>query len=196
MDLSICRSPFIMSCFPAQEARELCCSAVSAVITKLLYAIFVFIFAVVGATLGALIGAFAGAKTKIGCLHGATIGVIKGSFFSIKCFKILLIVCSSDDLATSYFLQPINAADSTLNKVPWNQGLSKDSIEKFPKIRITEENVWDSSRNRISCSICLQDFLQGEIVHSLPHCHHMFHISCIQKWLIGHKSCPLCRRNF
>ncbi|XP_022769245.1 NEP1-interacting protein 1-like [Durio zibethinus] len=197
MDLSICPSPsFIISCFPAEKARELCCSATSAVISKLFYAIFIFIFAVVGATLGALTGAFVGAKTKIGCLHGATVGAIKGSFFSIKFFKISLIVYSSDDMATRFLQQPINAFDSTFNEVAWNDGLSKGSIEKIPKIRITEENVWDSSRNRISCSICLQDFLHGEIVHSLPHCHHMFHISCIQKWLIGHKTCPLCRRHF
>ncbi|XP_021284163.1 NEP1-interacting protein 1-like [Herrania umbratica] len=199
MDLSLCPSAsFIMSCFPAEEARELCCLATSAVISKLFYAIFISIFAVVGATLGALTGAYVGAKTKIGCLHGATVGAVKGSFFSIKFFKISLIVCSSDDVATRYLLQSINALDSTFNQVPWNipEGLSKESIQNIPKIRITEENVWDSSRNRISCSICLQDFLQGEVVHSLPHCHHMFHVSCIQKWLGEHKSCPLCRRSF
>ncbi|EOY15121.1 RING/U-box superfamily protein [Theobroma cacao] len=228
MDLSLCPSPsFIMSCFPAEEARELCCSATSALISKLFYAIFISVFAVVGATLGALTGAYVGAKTKIDCLRGATVGAIKGSFFSIKFFKILLIVCSSDDVATRDLLQSvrlpvsvallsfllssahalrffgpreihINALDSTFNQVPWNipEWLSKESIQNIPKIRITEENVWDSSRNRISCSICLQDFLQGEVVHSLPHCHHMFHVSCIQRWLVEHKSCPLCRRSF
>ncbi|XP_022772618.1 NEP1-interacting protein 1-like [Durio zibethinus] len=197
LDLSICPSPsYIMSCFPVEEARELCCSAVSAVITKLFYAIFIFIFAVVGATLGAVTGAFVGAKTKIGCLHGAAVGAIKGSFLTVKLFKISVIVWSSDNMSTSYLLQLINPFDSRFNKVPENERLSKSSTEKIPKIRITEENIWDSSRNRICCSICLQDFLPGEIVHSLPQCHHMFHMSCIGKWQIGHKSCPLCRRNF
>ncbi|XVF63632.1 hypothetical protein PTKIN_Ptkin09bG0102200 [Pterospermum kingtungense] len=155
----ICPSPsFIMSCFPAEEARELCCSAASAVISKLVYAFFIFIFAIVGATLGALIGAFVGAKTKIGCLHGAAVGAIKGCFFSIKFFRISLVVCSSDYLETSFLLRQINAFDSTFNQVHWNEGLSKDSVERIPNIRITEENVWDSSRNRISCTICLQDF--------------------------------------
>ncbi|XVE56211.1 hypothetical protein DITRI_Ditri03aG0219600 [Diplodiscus trichospermus] len=164
MDFSISSSSSSsMSCFPVEKARELCCSAVSAVITKLLYAIFIFLFAVVGATLGAMAGAFIGAKTKTGCLHGATIGAIKGSVFSIKLFKISLRVFSSDDMATMNLLQPINAFGSTLN-VSWNEGLSKNSIEKIPKIRITEENAWDSSSNRISCSICLQVF------HLFPQC--------------------------
>ncbi|XVE94503.1 hypothetical protein REPUB_Repub02eG0014200 [Reevesia pubescens] len=156
MDLSIYpSSSLIMSCFTAEEARELCCSAALAVITKLFHAIFIFIFAVVGATLGALTGAIIGAKTKIGCLHGATVGAIKGSFFFIKFFKFSLIVWSSDDMATRYLLQPVRYLP--LYHVPGNEGSSKDSIKRIPKIRITKENVWDSSNNRISCSICLQE---------------------------------------
>ncbi|XP_052885674.1 NEP1-interacting protein-like 1 [Gossypium arboreum] len=107
MEQPICPCPFIMPYFPAEEARELCCSAASLVISKLFHAIFIFIFSVVGATLGAMVGAFVGAKTKIGWLHGASVGAIRGSFFSIKLFEFSLIVCSSDDMATSYFFQPV-----------------------------------------------------------------------------------------
>ncbi|GMI82465.1 ABA-related RING-type E3 ligase, Arabidopsis Toxicos en Levadura 27 [Hibiscus trionum] len=188
-----------MSCnYPVDEARELCCSAASALITKLFYAIFVFLFAVVGATLGAMTGAFVGAKTETGCLRGAMAGAIKGSFLSVNLFKISLRVRSSDsDMATTYFLQPVNALESTLDdEVIWNEGMPKDSMAKIPKKRIKEDNVRDSFRNRISCSICLEDITPRETVHSLPYCRHMFHSSCIQQWLADHKSCPLCRRRF
>ncbi|TKY58318.1 NEP1-interacting protein 2 [Spatholobus suberectus] len=75
------------------------------------------------------------------------------------------------------------------------KGLSRDSVEKIPKITITSDNNVDASGEKVSCSVCLQDFQLGETVRSLPHCHHVFHLPCIDKWLIKHGSCPLCRRD-
>lgn len=75
------------------------------------------------------------------------------------------------------------------------KGLPGDSVEKIPKIRINSTNIVDASGEKVSCSVCLQDFQLGEMVRSLPHCHHMFHLPCIDKWLLRHASCPLCRRD-
>ncbi|KAF9682150.1 hypothetical protein SADUNF_Sadunf05G0078800 [Salix dunnii] len=76
-----------------------------------------------------------------------------------------------------------------------SKGLPGDSLEKIPKIKITSNNNVDASGEKVSCSVCLQDFQLGETVRSLPHCHHMFHLPCIDKWLLRHASCPLCRRD-
>ncbi|RWR92376.1 zinc finger protein [Cinnamomum micranthum f. kanehirae] len=75
------------------------------------------------------------------------------------------------------------------------KGLSGDSVDKLPKIEITRKNNVDTSGEKICCSVCLQDFQLGEMVRSLPHCQHMFHLPCIDNWLIRHGSCPLCRRD-
>ncbi|KAL5557519.1 hypothetical protein UlMin_039755 [Ulmus minor] len=75
------------------------------------------------------------------------------------------------------------------------KGLPGDSVEKIPKITITSNNNVDETGEKVSCSVCLQDFQLGETVRSLPHCHHMFHLPCIDKWLLRHGSCPLCRRD-
>ncbi|KAI3767819.1 hypothetical protein L2E82_18244 [Cichorium intybus] len=76
-----------------------------------------------------------------------------------------------------------------------SKGLPEYSLEKIPKIAITADNDVDNSGERVSCSVCLQDFQLGETVRSLPQCHHMFHLPCIDKWLVRHGSCPLCRRD-
>ncbi|KAM0055154.1 putative transcription factor C2H2 family [Helianthus debilis subsp. tardiflorus] len=76
-----------------------------------------------------------------------------------------------------------------------SKGLTEYSLEKIPKIAITCDNDVDESGERVSCSVCLQDFQVGEIVRSLPQCHHIFHLPCIDEWLVRHGSCPLCRRD-
>ncbi|KAM7259629.1 hypothetical protein ACFE04_015370 [Oxalis oulophora] len=43
------------------------------------------------------------------------------------------------------------------------------------------------------CPICLGEFIEGEKL-VLPKCKHGFHVMCIDKWLVSHSSCPLCRR--
>ncbi|KAK4780389.1 hypothetical protein SAY87_016495 [Trapa incisa] len=75
------------------------------------------------------------------------------------------------------------------------EGLPGDSVQKIPTTKITTNNNVDSSGEKASCSVCLQDFQLGETVRSLPHCHHMFHLPCIDMWLLKHRSCPLCRRD-
>ncbi|KAK4430347.1 NEP1-interacting protein 2 [Sesamum alatum] len=75
------------------------------------------------------------------------------------------------------------------------KGLLVDTVEKIPKFTITRDDSVDTSGDGVSCSVCLQDFQLGETVRRLPHCHHMFHLPCIDTWLVRHGSCPLCRRD-
>ncbi|KAK8947309.1 RING-H2 finger protein ATL5 [Platanthera zijinensis] len=43
------------------------------------------------------------------------------------------------------------------------------------------------------CSVCLNEFEEGEKIRRLPRCAHSFHIDCIDMWFSSHSSCPLCR---
>ncbi|CAK9275153.1 unnamed protein product [Sphagnum jensenii] len=51
------------------------------------------------------------------------------------------------------------------------------------KLRLDEE---------LTCSICLEQVKDGELVRSLP-CVHQFHSMCIDQWLKQQATCPVCK---
>ncbi|CAF1136929.1 unnamed protein product [Adineta ricciae] len=42
------------------------------------------------------------------------------------------------------------------------------------------------------CTICLSEYDLNECVRRLP-CMHLFHIECVDRWLMQSKRCPMCR---
>ncbi|CAD6252524.1 unnamed protein product [Miscanthus lutarioriparius] len=44
-----------------------------------------------------------------------------------------------------------------------------------------------------TCSVCLSELVDGEKVRVLTACMHYFHATCIETWLRGNATCPLCR---
>jgi hypothetical protein len=55
--------------------------------------------------------------------------------------------------------------------------------------RYRKEEAWKET----TCAVCLADFDDGEAVRVLPECMHYFHAECIDTWLRGSTSCPMCR---
>ncbi|KAL4195342.1 hypothetical protein AMTRI_Chr05g64160 [Amborella trichopoda] len=45
------------------------------------------------------------------------------------------------------------------------------------------------------CVICLDGFMENDIVKELPPCSHTFHRQCINKWFKTNNYCPICRRS-
>lgn len=42
------------------------------------------------------------------------------------------------------------------------------------------------------CGICMLDYEEGDILRTLP-CLHFFHRDCVDRWLLEHKTCPVCK---
>ena len=67
--------------------------------------------------------------------------------------------------------------------------LGQNEVDKFPK----REYSGDGTERDTTCCVCVDDFKPGQEVRQLP-CQHIFHPSCIDKWLSDHSSvCPLCK---
>lgn len=69
------------------------------------------------------------------------------------------------------------------------RGLSTEQIELLPE----ETFQWTTSESKQrECLICKNEYEPEERLRRLP-CWHVFHTCCIDKWLLGRKTCPLCR---
>lgn len=73
--------------------------------------------------------------------------------------------------------QPMNAADES-------------DIAALPvqKVRSGASHLG----NQTSCTICIEDFKDGDDVKTLP-CLHLYHTSCIDAWLRRSNDCPICK---
>ncbi|QCD91220.1 E3 ubiquitin-protein ligase [Vigna unguiculata] len=74
-----------------------------------------------------------------------------------------------------------------------NKGLKKKVLQSLPRFAYVDSNPskWVATSE---CAICLGDFAAGDEIRVLPQCGHGFHVSCIDRWLGSHSSCPSCRQ--
>ena len=61
-------------------------------------------------------------------------------------------------------------------------------------------NTQNTPRGRIiasqkQCRVCLVYFKQNDSLLKIPRCDHIFHESCIKKWLVEWQKCPTCDHN-
>jgi hypothetical protein len=70
------------------------------------------------------------------------------------------------------------------------------NIDDFPVIKGIENYstvVYRKNQTNLTCSICLEDFIEGGEVIRLE-CFHVFHNNCIRDWAKSSEICPECRR--
>ncbi|KAL9231787.1 hypothetical protein vseg_006962 [Gypsophila vaccaria] len=72
-------------------------------------------------------------------------------------------------------------------------GLDKTILQLLPTTKYVPGSG-DHDKELSDCAICLSDFADGDVMRILPHCSHVFHVPCIDKWLESNSSCPSCRQ--
>ncbi|KAK7283476.1 hypothetical protein RIF29_13020 [Crotalaria pallida] len=102
-------------------------------------------------------------------------------FFIITLFLYMRRICRSESFST---IQRHHAPAHS------SEGLEPEKIKKLPIVLHQASPDEDSA---CECCICLSAFRNGENLKKLSGCEHCFHCECVDKWLMNHSSCPLCR---
>ncbi|KAI3708553.1 hypothetical protein L2E82_37775 [Cichorium intybus] len=175
-----------------------------------------------GATLGTITGAIKGPTTETGMIRGATVGAITGA---ITAMQLMDMINDGEPFSKVSLLRSLVngqiftewVGPALLKAYQWqisgtetnfvdifdgfensgSKGLCERSINKLPRC-IFENSCKEIERNgshESSCAICLQSFKNREEGRELPICKHVFHLECIDEWLIRSGSCPICRRD-
>ncbi|OVA06600.1 zinc finger protein [Macleaya cordata] len=173
------------------------------------------IFALGGAIVGVITGALTGQTTETGFIRGAGIGAVAGAVVAVELLESLLDGESSSKvrmfgslingkifrewvcpaMLKAYQWQVGNLETnyreiSDIFDVNGTRGMSPYFVDKLPKFNIIGNKTMDQYGDNISCSICLQDFKEGESARELSNCKHFFHLHCIDGWLVRQASCP------
>ncbi|XXG83708.1 hypothetical protein AAC387_Pa10g1401 [Persea americana] len=72
-------------------------------------------------------------------------------------------------------------------------GVDQKVLDSIPIQVYTHNQRAMRDGDQCECAVCLGEFEEGDPVRILPHCHHVFHLQCIDEWIISHSICPLCR---
>ncbi|PWA34488.1 RING/U-box superfamily protein [Artemisia annua] len=179
-------------------------------------------FACGGGLVGIIMGAIKGQTTETGLVRGSCVGAITGA---ITALQIMDMMADGEPFSKAALLHSLLngkvffewVSPAVLKAYQWqasamemslsftdifdtdnngSRGLSEDKINKLP-IRIFENLSMMAQRDEElnECVICLQDFKNKEEGRELPSCRHIFHLKCIDDWLIRQSSCPICRRD-
>ncbi len=56
----------------------------------------------------------------------------------------------------------------------------------------TNQSNTENEGGRV-CSICQNNYINGDIVRKINHCHHFYHHMCLEQWLENNTKCPECQ---
>ncbi|KAJ3585398.1 hypothetical protein NHX12_014117 [Muraenolepis orangiensis] len=70
---------------------------------------------------------------------------------------------------------------------------AKKAISKL-QVRTIRRGDQETQADFDNCAVCIEGYRPNEVVRVLP-CRHVFHKSCVDPWLLDHRTCPMCKMN-
>uniref|UniRef100_A0ACD5UVD8 Uncharacterized protein n=1 Tax=Avena sativa TaxID=4498 RepID=A0ACD5UVD8_AVESA len=161
--------------------------------------------------MGSVVGLVSGFIGEGGLMQGALIGAMAGGLKSLELADTLARIWSLDDYCStrsallaaggfrsgSVFRTIGSALDEQIDALAHFSRRDLFEPSSFPELvprRAAMATTVTDEGQQTTCPICLDEFQAGEIVRGLPTCRHVFHLPCIDRWLLRNPECPMCRQ--
>ncbi|CDY29823.1 hypothetical protein HID58_067538 [Brassica napus] len=171
--------------------------------------LFILILASVSVVVAAIAGATEGHTTDIGFIRGGLLGVVAGVITAVQLFGLMLHGDQSLSKVNALMRRIMNGKaimglvrPAVLKAYQWQIiGLDTSYLEisdmyhydQEPKV-LSVNSIKDiptfyfscsgDHQTTSSCSICLQDWEEGQVGRKLERCGHTFHMKCIDEWFL------------
>jgi len=74
-----------------------------------------------------------------------------------------------------------------------NRGIRSEELSRLEEVTFRRNSQVISGEEE-KCPVCFTEFVNGETIRRLP-CKHLFHVSCVDTWLVQNSHCPVCRKD-
>ncbi|KAK7263028.1 hypothetical protein RJT34_30612 [Clitoria ternatea] len=118
---------------------------------------------------------------------GAILMAMGSASFVVTMYHLIILCCNQQRQITNQ--NPSQAAQDQRNT---GESASMSHLIPAHKYEKKNDEVTEGDEDA-TCAVCLGEFEEGEDLRTLPGCMHSFHVTCIDKWLSSHSSCPMCR---
>lgn len=117
------------------------------------------------------------------------------AFFIIGTVSIYFQQCAESSSSVSPIIVIGTGAGDGQSRRGQIRGLDQSVIDAFPMFFYSAVKELKIGKGSLECAICLNEFEEDETLKLVPKCDHVFHPECIDTWLAGHTTCPVCRTN-
>ncbi|XP_071786291.1 RING finger protein 150-like isoform X1 [Asterias amurensis] len=120
-----------------------------------------------------------------------SVQIKKSSVLFVSVSFIVLMIISLAWLVF-YYIQRFRYAQARDRTQKRLSRAAKKAIAKLPSKHLKDGD--DELVDDDFCPVCLESYKVSDLVRVLP-CKHFFHKSCVDQWLIEHRTCPMCKLN-
>ncbi|KAJ8266474.1 hypothetical protein GJAV_G00130830 [Gymnothorax javanicus] len=125
---------------------------------------------------------------EVGRQHGPWMSHYSVFFVSISFF---VVTAATVGYFIFYSARRLNSVRQQNRRQRQLKAEAKKAIGRL-QVRTLKQGDEETGSDADTCAVCIEAYKPGDMVTVLT-CNHFFHKTCIEPWLLEHRTCPMCK---